>query len=31
LDGCEEWGICDDLASAREHLEKEVDSEEEEE
>jgi DNA-binding response OmpR family regulator len=31
LDGCEEWGICDDLESAREHLEQEVDSKEEEE
>jgi len=30
LDGCEEWGICEDLDSAKEHLEKDPDDEEEE-
>jgi DNA-binding response OmpR family regulator len=29
LDGCEEWGICEDLQSATEHLSQEPDSEEE--
>jgi hypothetical protein len=31
LDGCEDWGICEDLEAAREHLAQEVTSEEEEE
>ena len=31
LDGCEEWGICEDLESAKEHLEKDPDDEEDEE
>jgi DNA-binding response OmpR family regulator len=31
LDGCEEWGICDDLESAKEHLVKDPEGEEEEE
>jgi len=30
LDGCEEWGICEDLQSATEHLSQEPKSEEEE-
>ncbi len=30
LDGCEEWGICEDLQSATEHLSQEPESEEEE-
>ena len=30
LDGCEEWGICEDLESAKEHLEKDPDEEEDE-
>jgi len=29
LDGCEDWGICEDLQSAKEHLEQEPESEEE--
>ena len=28
LDGCEEWGICEDLESAKEHLLQELESEE---
>ena len=31
LDGCEEWGICEDLESAQEHLSQELESEEAEE
>jgi CheY-like chemotaxis protein len=30
LDGCEDWGICEDLQSATEHLSQEPESEEEE-
>jgi len=30
LDGCEEWGICEDIESAKEHLEKDPEKEEEE-
>ena len=28
LDGCEEWGICEDLESAREHLAQDIVAEE---
>ena len=28
LDGCEEWGICEDIESAKEHLEKDPEEEE---
>ena len=31
LDGCEEWGICEDLESAKVHLEKDPEEAEEEE
>ena len=30
LDGCEEWGICGDIESAKEHLDKDPDDEEDE-
>lgn len=30
LDGCEEWGICEDIESAKEHLDKDPDDEEDE-
>ncbi len=30
LDGCEEWGICEDLESAKEHLNKDPEDEEDE-
>jgi CheY-like chemotaxis protein len=30
LDGCEEWGICEDIESAKEHLEKDPEEEDEE-
>lgn len=30
LDGCEEWGICEDLDSAKEHLDKDPDEEDDE-
>ncbi|MDA8775139.1 response regulator [Opitutales bacterium] len=30
LDGCEEWGICEDIDSAKEHLEKDPEDEDEE-
>ena len=30
LDGCEEWGICEDLESAKEHLDKDPDEEDDE-
>ena len=31
LDGCEDWGICEDLDEAKEHLAREIEEAEEEE
>ena len=30
LDGCEEWGVCDDLESAKEYLARDPDADEDE-
>ena len=30
LDGCEEWGICEDIDAAKEHLDKDPEDDDEE-